>query len=840
MPWPLSQAYNEAIQNPATSFSDFDLREATARTNALGLPVPCSGNFADVYELRNGNQAWAVKCFTRDIPGRRERYREISAHLRAEQLPIMVPFAYLDEGVRVAGQWYPVLKMEWVAGLTLNQFIKKHLHNPQKLQKIAEAWLQLARMLQIGRLAHGDLQHGNVLLVRGSRPGRLAVKLVDYDGMWAPALAWQRSGEVGHPAYQHPERLREGAYGPHVDRFPLLLIYTAIRALAVGGQALWDRYDNSDNLLFREQDLQNPRESALLWDLARLGDPEVRRLADCLSRAVYMPLDQTPLLESIVTGGPEVQRTAASLPPAGHVTEEANPDGQSVRRETENGRRKPWLVKNAMLLAVPSANALAVLVCCWAIGVWICGQSEDTGTLQHPSRRAQPAPPEQNRPTPDPWIPPAPRAPAPGGLPPQIRALISKRPPQVAFTPDGRHVLECRIGQDVTLWRASDRRQVQIAPGPYICAALAPDGRHAVFARSDGPAELWDLQSWQKVCHLVDRSASQPPNPALALTFSPDSKYILGTEPGHWIRVWDAETGKETRGPYGVPDNSLAVDITPDGTHWLVAAATKHEVYVLEAVKGRPVGCFRGHNKSVESVVATSDNRRVISGGLDGVRVWEIDTGNELFAFPQYGPEIAIVPGGPCLLSAAIDKTVHLWRWDTGQELRAFRNLTGPLGVSPDGHLALSGRNGSLYEWRIPDLPSQPPVAAPRGGHPQKVPDSKPKPEGHPELGPQRPNGKRPDEDVIPKRLKRVQNSIGTWFVQIPAGEFWMGSPKNEPGRQSDEEPRHRVRITKPFYLAIYPCTQREYALVMHENPSRFRDPDGPVEGIGGQGAAKF
>jgi hypothetical protein len=60
-PWPMSQDYNEAIQSPAASFSDPELRAGQATTNALGIPQPCSGNFADVYEVRcPGSSRWAV------------------------------------------------------------------------------------------------------------------------------------------------------------------------------------------------------------------------------------------------------------------------------------------------------------------------------------------------------------------------------------------------------------------------------------------------------------------------------------------------------------------------------------------------------------------------------------------------------------------------------------------------------------------------------------------------------------------------------------------------------------------------------------------------------------
>src|SRR5258708_249651 len=111
MGWPHSQDYNEAIQNPRTSFGDPELRQARPSTNALGLPMPRSGNFADVYELRcpASGASWAVKCFTRERPGLRERYDEIGRHLRRARLPFMIDFNFLEQGIRVHGRWYPVV-----------------------------------------------------------------------------------------------------------------------------------------------------------------------------------------------------------------------------------------------------------------------------------------------------------------------------------------------------------------------------------------------------------------------------------------------------------------------------------------------------------------------------------------------------------------------------------------------------------------------------------------------------------------------------------------------------------------------------------------------------------
>src|SRR5262249_5450618 len=121
MGWPWPQDYNEAVQNPCTSFSDLELRDGQPILNPLGLPIPRSGNFADVYEFvcPATQTRWAVKCFTRQVAGLRERYSEISRHLQDARLPFTVDFQYLEQRIRIRGQWYPILKMRWVEGLLL-------------------------------------------------------------------------------------------------------------------------------------------------------------------------------------------------------------------------------------------------------------------------------------------------------------------------------------------------------------------------------------------------------------------------------------------------------------------------------------------------------------------------------------------------------------------------------------------------------------------------------------------------------------------------------------------------------------------------------------------------
>ncbi len=306
MAYPTITDYSAAMQNLRWNVSDEELQQGqVALLDALGLPAPCAGGYAAVYKVHcpaTGN-TWAVKCFTKDVKGQRERYGEIGACLKQAQLPFMVDFQYIEPGILVGGQRYPFLKMRWVEGLKLNQFVDHSLgERPAMLRQFLPLWVRLSVLLREKRIAHADLQHGNVLLVPHGDQGQLSLKLIDYDGMFVPSLAESNSGEAGHAAYQHPQRLKQGIYSAEVDRFPHLAIYSAIRCLTLE-KGLWKRYDNGENLLFSRDDFEKPGSSKLFHELWRLGHPDIRGLAGRLILATQMPLDRVPLLHEVVREG---------------------------------------------------------------------------------------------------------------------------------------------------------------------------------------------------------------------------------------------------------------------------------------------------------------------------------------------------------------------------------------------------------------------------------------------------------------------------------------------------------------------------------------------------------
>ncbi len=346
MPWPTPQEYNEAIQHPALCFADAELQSGAPDVTSLGLPRPITGNFASVYRLR-GSRDWAVRCFFREYADSGERYAAISAHLAAARLPHTVGFQHLERGIRVGSSWFPVLKMEWVEGDLLGDFVAANRRDTAVLRGLSEGWLNMLSQLEQRSIAHGDLQHGNVLVLGGD------LRLVDYDGMFVPALNGRISHEVGHPNYQHPSRTG-GHFSADLDRFSGWIIYLSLLALQRAPE-LWDDLQAGDEcLLFRRKDFEAPERSPVL---ARLrADPGLRPIAVQAERILALPPHRIPPVASL-----EPRRSRAT--PAGRAPESALPAWLQGSIPPPPERRFAWPASIPRLLALLAAGAtLAVSI----------------------------------------------------------------------------------------------------------------------------------------------------------------------------------------------------------------------------------------------------------------------------------------------------------------------------------------------------------------------------------------------------------------------------------------------------------------------------------------------
>lgn len=320
MKYPSRSDYVVSIRNPGFAFRKVDVAtkrqidldtallqgQVVQRVQANGMQDvwSASGGYAIAfkYETDNATKTWAVRCFFRANYDVERHYTQALAHLNNSACKgYFVDFFYLGEGIRVTGDCYPILKMEWIEGPNLKQYIKENLQNRAQLMQLAERWHQLSNDLLQAGIAHGDLQHGNILVQEGSQA---VLKLIDYDSLYFRVdNTHVVDGIKGLPGYQPPARKTLQHRCLEIDFFPQLVIYLSILALAET-PSLWDtcQLDHTDCLLFSSHDFLKPDEAKIFETLATLPEP-VSRLTHRLKQLCKTDdLKTLPPLEVILSG----------------------------------------------------------------------------------------------------------------------------------------------------------------------------------------------------------------------------------------------------------------------------------------------------------------------------------------------------------------------------------------------------------------------------------------------------------------------------------------------------------------------------------------------------------
>ncbi len=297
---PRGDEYNMAVQSPTVSFTDNDLKVCTVETTPLGLPKPYSGGFTITYKLWNKQSEWAVRCFHRDISDLQKRYQTISKFIENTSSKYFVEAKYLSSGIKVNGVSYPIIKMKWLQGEPLNIYLNKNYSSKIKVDNLIKDFLNLVNELERFEIAHGDLQHGNIIVKNDS------LYLIDYDGMYFPELYQLKTNEIGHINYQHPKRTALH-YDKKIDRFSAIVIYIGLKAISTN-PSLWKKYDNSENILFKSQDFADLKKSPLVIEL--LKNSETKLLVEKLIGCCHLGFENIPNLKDFLTGNFVYDNTA--------------------------------------------------------------------------------------------------------------------------------------------------------------------------------------------------------------------------------------------------------------------------------------------------------------------------------------------------------------------------------------------------------------------------------------------------------------------------------------------------------------------------------------------------
>lgn len=283
MNYPLISEYVEAVKSAEDNLNE--LAYLRPVLDGDGNPVMSSGNFAVVFKMcseRDGS-LYALKCFTKEQTGRDESYKLIADELECVQSTYLAKVQYIDKELFVDTQnsdetEFPILLMDWVEGFTLDNYIRRNINDGYALDLLAYNFSRLAMWLLPQPFAHGDLKPDNIL-VRSDG----SLTLVDYDGMYVPAMQGQKARELGSPDFRHPLRTGDD-FNEHIDDFPAVSILLSLKLIAQNPDLL-NIYGASDRLLFSESDYRDLSSCAFLKEVFPSQSPDINTLVSLFTIA---------------------------------------------------------------------------------------------------------------------------------------------------------------------------------------------------------------------------------------------------------------------------------------------------------------------------------------------------------------------------------------------------------------------------------------------------------------------------------------------------------------------------------------------------------------------------
>ena len=276
MQYPLISEYVRAIQDTSSNLDK--LAHLVPVLDDHGEPYRSSGAFAVVFKMKDEQtgKCYALKCFTEEQEGRAEAYRQIADELEFVDSSYITSVKYLEKEIFVDSSCeedeFPVLLMDWIDGETMESYIAENYQDNYAMAMLCYRFCKMAAWLRSQPFAHGDIKPDNIMV----RPdGNLT--LVDYDGMFVPAMKGQKSPTIGTKDFSHHLRTIVD-FDETIDDFALASIALSLKAISLK-PSLRDEYGAADRLLFSAADYRDLSKSNVLSALQELmNDSEVTTL----------------------------------------------------------------------------------------------------------------------------------------------------------------------------------------------------------------------------------------------------------------------------------------------------------------------------------------------------------------------------------------------------------------------------------------------------------------------------------------------------------------------------------------------------------------------------------
>jgi WD40 repeat protein/predicted Ser/Thr protein kinase len=274
---------------------------------------------------------------------------------------------------------------------------------------------------------------------------------------------------------------------------------------------------------------------------------------------------------------------------------------------------------------------------------------------------------------------------------------------QIAFTPDGRHLISAPYNEAPRIWDVATGQTIgQPIPAeqPHCYFRLSPDGTRLATRSQSGVVRMWDTETG-----LAISAPFEHEGPVTDLAFTPDGRSLVTGSQDGTAQVLHFQHRPQTVSLLKSEHSYSIACFSPDGRQ--VVGTSGGQALILDLATGRHVGKPIQHSDPIYRLSASPDGRKLVTASWDGsARVWDMRTGDPLTPHLRHSQRlmaVAFSPDSRLMATGSEDATARLWDAETGTpKSPPLRHDAAVLYVTfrPDSQMLLTaGADGTARLW---------------------------------------------------------------------------------------------------------------------------------------------